>query len=507
MSKKTVEPSDFVTNVKSRYRKDIIMSVPVTLMVILVPIILLGYFLLAVRLGHLIRLQDFKTAWTLLLFTMMMYVMVLVLYTMYSRLRKHAKRDREWRAALIAFAEEKGVDTTRMVDLHKHANVSETFVMAFLITFLVVFMFVWDFWAFIHYIPESYVNDVEIYIFPDSDNPVLSNLTHTLVSLIVALVTFVLIFLRVATFAYGHEQRQCEFTAEFSMKMKTVGIKVPAMLGFVKHRNIIIHLLLLMFTGGIYLMWFSRSLLKSMNDHLINQWAYEEGLIPVIESGGTEPYKYPEGYRKFDDGNAVSRQAERTFAKYLVRRRSKMPRILILAELFLLVMCANYILKLVALECEICNDYSKYTITSLASLGDMSINTLITLAMVGIYMLLLVMGVGALMGIASRKPSSWRKVTRTCITFVIPLWISELFIPATGLSNMFSFNVYLSTAILYNMLLIMLVSYSVKRHYTPVGMAVPGLLTWVRYIFVGKLDSDDNIDEEELLEAADAEME
>ena len=78
-----------------------------------------------------------------------------------------------------------------------------------------------------------------------------------------------------------------------------------------------------------------------------------------------------------------------------------------------------------------------------------------TLAMVGIYMLLIYLCISALLGIASRRPSSWRKVARSCITFVIPLWISELFIPATGISNLFSFNVYLSTAILYNVLLIM----------------------------------------------------
>ena len=100
-----------------------------------------------------------------------------------------------------------------------------------------------------------------------------------------------------------------------------------------------------------------------------------------------------------------------------------------------------------------------------------------TLAMVGIYMLLIYLCISALLGIASRRPSSWRKVARSCITFVIPLWISELFIPATGISNLFSFNVYLSTAILYNVLLIMLVSYKIKRFYTPVGMEVPGFLT------------------------------
>jgi hypothetical protein len=48
----------------------------------------------------------------------------------------------------------------------------------------------------------------------------------------------------------------------------------------------------------------------------------------------------------------------------------------------------------------------------------------------------------------------------------------------------------------------MLVSYKIKRFYTPVGMAVPGMLTWVRFIFFGNLESgSDEIDDKQFLEA------
>ena len=499
---KEVEIEAFSQNVKTRYRSDIIMSAPVTLLVLILPLIVAGVFLLSVRLGQLTRLEDFKSAWLLLLLTLQMYVMAIVMFIMYSRLHKHAKRDREWRGALLTFAKEQHVDTSRLEDLHKHISFRETFALSALIVLLMAVMFVWDYFAFIRFIPEGYVNDVEVYIFKDSNIPIIRDLTHNMVSLILTLLIFIFIFYRVLTFPYKHEQNQCEYTAEFSMKLKKVGIDVPAMISFVKHRNILVHLILMFLTFGIYVLWLSRRILKSMNDHLINQWTYEEGLMPVIESGGREPFKNPEGLRINRQSKTMPKSVAREFTRYFVRRNSKKPKILIVAELFLLVMCANYILKIVALVCEICNDFDRYAYITFGNILNAPISIWMTLAMVGIYMLLIYLCISALLGIASRRPSSWRKVARSCITFVIPLWISELFIPATGISNLFSFNVYLSTAILYNVLLIMLVSYKIKRFYTPVGMAVPGFLTWVRFIFVGSLESGTpEIDDEQFLEA------
>jgi hypothetical protein len=498
---KPVETAAFAENVKTRYRKDIIMSTPITLLVLILPLVIMGAFLLFIRLGQLTRLEDFKSAWTMLLFTIQLFVMAIVMFIMYSRLHKHAKRDREWRGALLTFAKEQNVDTSRLEDLHKSISFRETFALSAIIGLLIVVLFVWDFVAFIRYIPEGYVNDVEVYMFKDSNIPLLKDITHNMVALIITLLVFLFIFYRVLTFPYKHEQNQCEYTAEFSMKLKKVGIDVPAMISFVKHRNIIIHLILMLLSFGLYTLWLARRILKSMNDHLINQWTYEEGLLPVLESGGREPFKNPEGLRT-TNSRAVPKSVVREFTRYFVRKNSKKPKLLFLAELFLLVMCANYILKIVALVCEICNDYERYAYITFDNLLSAPVGVWMTLIMVGIYMILLYLCIDAMLGLASRRPSSWRKVTRSCITFVIPLWISELFIPATGISNMFSFNVYLSTAILYNVLLMMLVSYKIKRFYTPVGMAVPGMLTWVRFIFFGNLESgSDEIDDKQFLEA------
>ena len=142
---KEVETEAFSQNVKTRYRSDIIMSAPVTLLVLILPLIVAGVFLLSVRLGQLTRLEDFKSAWLLLLLTLQLYVMAIVMFIMYSRLHKHAKRDREWRGALLTFAKEQHVDTSRLEDLHKHISFREAFALSSLIVLFMAVMFVWDY--------------------------------------------------------------------------------------------------------------------------------------------------------------------------------------------------------------------------------------------------------------------------------------------------------------------------------------------------------------------------
>ena len=91
------------------------------------------------------------------------------------------------------------------------------------------------------------------------------------------------------------------------------------------------------------------------------------------------------------------------------------------------------------------------------------------------------------LGIASRKASSWRKVVRSCITFVIPLWISAFVTQASGMSHLFDFNVFITTAILYDVMLMMIVSYNIRRFYTPAGYEMPKVRSWIRYAVWGNI--------------------
>ena len=55
---------------------------------------------------------------------------------------------------------------------------------------------------------------------------------------------------------------------------------------------------------------------------------------------------------------------------------------------------------------------------------------------------------------------------------------------------LFDFNVYLTVSILYVLFLMLVLSRSIKRYYTPYGQEVPPTLEWVRYAIVGKMKKE-----------------
>ena len=166
-----------------------------------------------------------------------------------------------------------------------------------------------------------------------------------------------------------------------------------------------------------------------------------------------------------------------------------MPASLMIAELFVLVLCASYMLKMVGIELDITATGidPQFTIDYITSLSqDMLTNYVLFM----INLALLTFSIYSLLGIASRKPSSWRNVCRSCITFVIPLWLGVLFTMPDTNAHMFDFNPYITTGVLYNVLVLMLVSYSIKRFYVPVDPVIPRFRVWVRFIFFGKLKDE-----------------
>ena len=59
---------------------------------------------------------------------------------------------------------------------------------------------------------------------------------------------------------------------------------------------------------------------------------------------------------------------------------------------------------------------------------------------------------------------------------------------------------YITTAILYDVLLVMIVSYSIRKFYTPAGYDTPGIRSWVRFALWGnivpKKDGEDAFEDE-----------
>ena len=158
-----------------------------------------------------------------------------------------------------------------------------------------------------------------------------------------------------------------------------------------------------------------------------------------------------------------------------IRRKNRMPVQVMVAEVFLVVMVAVYILKIGLLA----NDISAET--------DPTLN----MAMSVLYAVLMFTAMSAIMGLSSRRASSWRKVMRNCITFTLMSFVSAFVYSSDSITHIMDTNPFLTLAVLLLVMAMMLYSDSVKRFYTPTMMEVRPVRDWVRYIFVGELYSDE----------------
>ncbi len=481
--------------VAMRYKKDTIITWFVTLIVVTLPLILMGIIKMLILVGpsSFDPLAKYEVMIQQIITTIELSMIMAIMYNMYTRLRTHSQRDRPWRKSLIVFANRMGANTEELSYIDERICRREHFALTSIIVLLMVAMFCYCVYLFIAVAPlHAY------YVVEEAATAVYAE--GLIIALALCLVQFVLIILKVLTFPYKHERRQCEFTLELSKCLGEVGITIPPMIKIVKHHNILFHLFFLIITAGIYSIWLVISIFKGMNHHLINQWSYEEEMLRVVESDGREVFhEYMPDY--FADSQTDKKQYDRLAKRNKaqvrshVKRENKMPASLIIAELFLVVLCANYILKIVALECEISNNYSDYidmfkgVTPFLDTLQNLQPKQIMDLVMIPVDLLMITISISALLGIASRRTSSWRKVTRTCITFVIPLWLSFIGLTnVSGLTHIFDFNVYITTIVLMGVFLMMLFSSSIKEFYSPVGEEVPGIASWFRYIFVGNLE-------------------
>ena len=479
--------------VSMRYKKDTIMNGFATSVVLIMPLLVLAAVeaLIAGKVGRFDILEPYKTLAAQIAITIELFVVMAILFQMYRRLRTHAQRDKLWRQSVIQFANRMGADSTQLVEIDRKIRNREHFLLTPIIVLLMGAMFCFCVYLFIFYTPR--------WAFQDMDN-FFENVMFVGIGL--CLIQLVLIFFKVLTYAFKHERRQCDFTLELSKRLAEVGVTVPPMIRIVPHHNIFFHIILLLFTAGLYTIWLGFQLFKGMNQHLINQWVYENELLRVIESDGNEKFTtYMADY--FADSDMDKREFKKLSGRHkaeirdTVRAANKMPASLVLAELFLIAICANYILKIIALDCEISSLYDTVylpifdgTVDLIEGFKNLEPKQIMDLVMIPVDLALLLMTLMAMLGIASRRPSSWRKVTRSCITFVIPLWVSVIGLTNhSGITYIFDFNVYATTAVLGIVFMLMLFSRNIKEFYTPLDEERPGILTWIRFIFFGDLDS------------------
>ena len=507
MGKKAEDPlPSFREVVSMRYKKDTIMNGFATAVTLVMPLIVLGIveLLVATRIGRFEALEPYGTLAAQIIINIEMFVVMAILYQMYRRLRTHAQRDKLWRQSLLQFANRMGADTEALTELDRKIRHREHFLLTPIIVLLMVAMFVYCVALFI-YLTPYWAGSIYSGTFMEDT---------MYIGMMLCAVQLILIFFKVLTYAYRHEKRQCDFTLELSMRLAEVGVTVPPMIRIVSHHNILVHIILLIFTAGIYTIWLGFQLFKGMNQHLMNQWVYEDEMLRVVESDGNEKFSvYMPDY--FADAEMDKKEFKKLSSRNqsqvrrTVKALNKMPLSLVLAEFFLIALCANYILKIVALDCEISSLFNTVylpifdgSVDFIEGIKALETKQIMDLVMIPVDLFMLMLTISAMLGIASRRPSSWRKVTRSCITFIIPLWIS--FIGLTnnsGITHIFDFNVYATTAVLGLVFLMMLLSKNIKEFYTPLDEERPGILTWIRFIFFGNLDSKDkdiNVDLEDV---------
>ncbi len=151
-----------------------------------------------------------------------------------------------------------------------------------------------------------------------------------------------------------------------------------------------------------------------------------------------------------------------------------MPTGLIIAELFMAVMCICYVFKITGTMMDIADDGRLFP-------------SVINVFMLMMNLVFLVTTVFALLGVSSRRAESWKKVVSSCFTFTISTFLSAFLLQSDSHVHAFDFNPYATAIVLGLVVLMMLFSEDIKRFYTPPLTEVRPTSSWVRYIFIGKL--------------------
>ncbi|MBE6523564.1 MAG: hypothetical protein E7Z65_01635 [Thermoplasmata archaeon] len=378
-------------------------------------------------------------------------------YSMYLRMERHSKRDFTWRSSLIHCTESLGADVSEMRAKHEAISSRDTFKMkvpcliSIGITMLGLF-----------YIVTRPINPNEYDVF----------YTAAAVALIGApVITFILTMPANLGYPYRHETDQFEFTEIMKGALAEKGIFIESFPRKVKHIRWTIHLVLFIVTLGLYSLYILVMMFRSMNEHIRYQWEYETRLLKVFE--GDE--------HAFDD---VKNGYDASV------RDVRMPKPLILAQLFMIVICLVYLTKLIGINADILTGSTGTTI-----IENVDLETLYSYGMAIFEIVMLVFAVDSLMGIESGRLKSWRKVVRCCVTFSIPLLAAALIYTSTSYTHIFSLNPYITLAISLDIILMMLLSISIRKYYTPYGKELPPVSRWAKYAVFGKLFEDEPDDD------------
>ena len=479
------------SNIETRSEHDTVIFAPPLIFILLIPIIVGLVLVMLCNSPDFIwklfpaRLQALSGYWwTILRISIPLegFVLLVAIYIMFDRLRTHSARDDGWRESLMGYVRSQGLSAEDMGFIDAEIRESETFGKTWVLRVLIVLSMVFVVLDACVLVPVMYA---------------WGYLENTLLMASIFLPTFVLaiagllsVFLKMYTVSYEHEALQAAFTERMSEALSQKGISVQPMRHLGKTPNAILALVFSLATlglGAIVLVILSN---KAMNDHLYNQWCYETYLLDKIEGR--------------DNGNGYEVGKDRSAKK--TQKQNRAPKAVLVTELLVIVLILNYILRLIGItvdnsymltingaEFNHIGNYAHDILVPRPGFSDMVelsiMKTPQPALMTMVSLLLIILAFYAVAGLRSARPQSWRKVARTCITFAATAVLSA-FMLTSGYSHMFDFNVYLTVSILYVLFLMLILSRSIKKYYTPYGQEVPPTLEWMRYAIVGKMKKD-----------------
>ncbi len=439
-------------------------------------------------------MEDYLDKSMLALFAIQAFIMMVLMFRVYDRLANHAMRDEQWMSNLIGVCRSKGADTSGMAACYESVVRDESFRMRPFSLVMLIIMAIFTGWTIIDAVAR--VDEVlgfdSIYTFtPFGMASITVNVVHLVIIVDQVLLIMMAMFVFVPSFLfpYRHEARQIEFTEAMASALTGIGIRTEPMSHSVPPTDPGRLTLITFLTLGYAYFFLMFKSFRYLNEHLMNQWEYESELLIALESGGRHGFRHHVSHEVPKEEGGWFSRATRWVSENLmprVGRDDRMPVVMAITELFLLFLLGNYYLKLVSLGCMMSDEIHMYNYT-IDSLPHLPMHGWHNLILVFMDLYFIVLMVDSILGIASRKAPSWRKVVRCCFTVVIPLWFSAFVTRVTGISHLFDFNVYITTAVLYDLLLLMLVSDRIKRYYTPRGYEMPGIRSWIRYAIWGDI--------------------
>ncbi|MBE6526654.1 MAG: hypothetical protein E7Z63_02645 [Thermoplasmata archaeon] len=475
--------SGFLELVRTRHETDRVLSVVVALLVVIINFVLFAAFDMYVHLGE-----------RNCLFFLTMGIgttLVTVCAVIRARNRAHIARDMKVALSLIDFLRGSGADVSGYSEYEETYSKEYRTVQIAGPFFIVIMLGMMPFWTFFTF--NINPDDWYSYLWP-------------LIAVLVPLVFFVGSVGSIFALPAHHDMDQVGFYEKFCESCRGIGIDINSPEPAVKRkvRYAALPLFILCLFVGIFATTFDRDFtpmlaliglvagmltaftfmslmsVSAMNHHVVYQWTYEEYVLSRIGPGEQAV---------FGDDESVGTSA--------VRKKRRLPLALRFAELFLVVMCAMYLIKIFAIGVDFNMGYYGVHEIDNEKFPEYAFMTLMNAVLFVITMV-------AIFSIRSRNIKAIRKVLRSCITFSASAVITETFIVTDSFTHYFDVNLYLTLSILYFLFILVLTSEKSRGFFTPYGMKIPSVGRTLRYSLFGKMNFEEAETEESVPEETSA---